>query len=93
MAVPGYIQKTLQMKPEVSKIFDDLDEWLDHCRFNLLDFNPADLHRSQAYKDFARRKHGNFRYQGRNGNAKFHNDNNGERKPYLGKNPRYNREN
>ena len=44
------------MKPEVSKIFDDLEEWLDHCRFNLLDFNQADLYRSPFYKQFAREK-------------------------------------
>ena len=54
MAQPAYIQKTLQMKPEVSKIFDDLEAWLDHCRFNLLPFNPSDLYRSRDYKDFAR---------------------------------------
>ena len=42
------------MKPEVEKIFDDLDAWLDHCRFNLLPFNPADLYKSKEYKDFAR---------------------------------------
>ncbi len=50
MAQPAYIQKTLKMKPEVNKIFDDLEAWLDHCRFNLLPFNPADLYKSQEYK-------------------------------------------
>ena len=54
MAQPNYIQKTLRMKPEVEKIFDDLEAWLDHCRFNLLPFNPSDLYRSQEYKYFAR---------------------------------------
>jgi len=54
MAQPTYIAKTLIMKPEVSKIFDDLDKWLDHCRFNLLPFNPSDLYKSQEYKQFAR---------------------------------------
>ena len=54
MAQPSYIQKTLRMKPEVSKLFDDLDAWLNHCRFNLLPFNPADLYRSKDYKDFQR---------------------------------------
>ena len=54
MAVPGYIQKTLRMKPEVSKIFDDLDAWLDHCRFNLLNFDPKDLYKSREYKEWAR---------------------------------------
>ncbi len=76
MAQPAYIQKTLRLKPEVEKIFDDLDAWLDHCRFNLLPYNPADLYRSKEYKEWAR------------GHEKK--PWNGERKPYLGKNPRYN---
>ena len=54
MAQPAYIQKTLRMKHEVSKIFDDLDAWLDHCRFNLLNYDPKDLYRSQEYKNFQR---------------------------------------
>jgi len=53
MATPNYITKTLRMKPEVSKIFDDLESWLDHCRFNLLPFNPADLYKSKEWRDFA----------------------------------------
>ena len=72
MAQPNFIQKTLVMKPEVTKIFDDLDAWLDHCRFNMIRFNEADLYKSKDYKDFSRAKNG------------------GERRPYLGKNPRYN---
>jgi hypothetical protein len=54
MAIPAYIQKTLVMKPEVSIVFDDLEAWHDHCRFELMDFNPADLYKSQAYRDWAR---------------------------------------
>jgi hypothetical protein len=42
------------MKPEVSKIFSDLETWHDHCRLELIDFNPADLYRSKAYKDWQR---------------------------------------
>jgi len=54
MAQPNYIQKTLRLKPEVTRIFDDLDAWLDHCRINLLPYNPADLYRSQEYRNFQR---------------------------------------
>ena len=78
MAIPAYIQKTLHMKPEVEKIFDDLEAWLDHCRHNLLPFNPADLYKSKDYRDWQYRK---------NGNGKFR-----ERKPYLGNKPRFNNE-
>lgn len=56
MAQPAYIQKTLVMKPEVSKIFDDLDAWLDYCRFNMLPYNPSDMYRSQDYKNFQRQQ-------------------------------------
>jgi hypothetical protein len=52
MAQPSHIQKTLRMKPEVSKIFDDLEKWHDHCRFNLLAFVPSDMYRSQEYRRF-----------------------------------------
>ena len=75
MAIPAYIQKTLRLKPEVNKIFDDLEAWLDHCRLNLINYDPKDLYKSQEYRYFAR---SNW---------------NGERKPYLGKNPRYNNTN
>lgn len=54
MAQPAYIQKTLVMKPEVSKIFDDLEKWHDHCRFEMINFDPKDLYKSQAYKDWVR---------------------------------------
>ena len=54
MSVPAYIQKTLKMKPEVEKIFDDLDKWLDHCRFNLLPFDPADLYKSREWRESQR---------------------------------------
>jgi hypothetical protein len=54
MAQPAYIQKTLVMKPEVNKIFDDLEAWHDYCRFEMIDFNPADMYRSAEYKRFQR---------------------------------------
>ncbi len=73
-------------RPDVVKVWEDLEAWHDYCRFNLLDFNPAHLYKSPEYKEFARKKNGNYRFQGKNGNAKF---NNGERKPYQGNKPRY----
>jgi len=54
MAQPNYIQKTLRLKPEVKKIFEDLETWLDHCRLNLLPYNPADLYKSYEYRNFQR---------------------------------------
>ena len=32
------------MKPQVEKIFDDLDKYHDFCRIELRDFNPAHLY-------------------------------------------------
>ena len=52
MAQPNYIQKTLKMKPEVNKLFDDLDRWLDYCRFNMIKFDQKDLYRSNDYRKF-----------------------------------------
>lgn len=50
MAVSNAIQKTLVMKPEVTQIFEDLEAWHDHCRFEMINFNPADLYKSKEYK-------------------------------------------
>jgi hypothetical protein len=52
MAQPKHIQKTLFMKPEVDRIFNDLDRWLDYCRFNLIKFDQKDLYRSPDYRKF-----------------------------------------
>jgi hypothetical protein len=79
MALPSFIQKTLVMKPEVEKIFDDLDAWLDHCRFNMLPFNPADLYRSQEYRNFQRYQNGGERRPYLGKKPRFENKSNGER--------------
>ena len=54
MAVPKYIEKTLRMSPEITQIFDDIDAYRDHCRFNGLKFNEKDLYRSDQYRKFER---------------------------------------
>jgi hypothetical protein len=56
MANPTFIQKTLKMKPEVTKIFDDLDAWLNYCRLNLINFDRAELYRSNTYRTFIKEK-------------------------------------
>lgn len=48
MSHPAYIQKTLVMKPEVTKIFDDLEAFHDFCRFELLPFDPANLYNRKS---------------------------------------------
>jgi len=72
MAVPAYIQKTLRMKPEVEKIFTDLEAYHDYCRFNMINFNEADLYKSRDWRESQRASGVPY-----------------ERKPYLGKKPRF----
>ncbi len=36
-------------RPDVVRIFEDLEVYLDHCRFELLPFNPADLYDRSSY--------------------------------------------
>lgn len=50
MTTASKMKQYLKMKPEVSKIFDDLEEWLDYCRINLIKYDQADLYKSTEYK-------------------------------------------
>ena len=54
MAQPKWLNKYLTMKPEVSKLFSDLEAWHDHCRLEVINFDPKDLYRSKEYKDWQR---------------------------------------
>ena len=69
------------MKAQVEKIFDDLDNYLDFCRFELRDFNPAHLYDkgNENYRAFLnsqrpprqwqdRRPRGDYNRSGNNGN-------------------------
>lgn len=68
------------MKQQVEKIFDDLDNYLDFCRFELRDFNPAHLYDkgNENYRAFMysqrpprqwqdRRPRGDYNRSGNNG--------------------------
>ena len=68
------------MKPQVEKVFDDLDNYLDFCRFELRDFNPAHLYDkgNENYRAFLnsqrpprqwqdRRPRGDYNRSGNNG--------------------------
>jgi hypothetical protein len=54
MAQPSWLNKYLTMKPEVAKVFDDLDRYLDFCRFELREFNPSHLYNkgNENYRAF-----------------------------------------
>jgi hypothetical protein len=48
MAQPKWLKKYLTMKPEVTRIYDDLDAYLDYCRITLQPFTPTDLYRKES---------------------------------------------
>ena len=79
MANPAWLNKYLTMKPEVSKVFDDLDRYHDFCRFELRDFNPSHLYDkgNENYRAFVNSQRPPRQWSG-------------ERKPYQGNKPRYN---
>ena len=54
MAQPKWLAKYLTMKPEVKKLFEDLEAWHDHCRLEMINFDAKDLYRSKEYKDWQR---------------------------------------
>jgi hypothetical protein len=68
-------------RPDIVKIFDDLEGYYNFCRMELRDYNPADLYRrdSQNYGAYLASKRPRRPWVDR-----------GERKPYQGNKPRYN---
>lgn len=61
MALPNWVKKYLRTKPEVSKIFDDLEEYRDFCSRQGYMFNEADLYNDRSpYGDLIRTKKGKW---------------------------------
>lgn len=52
MANPKWLEKYLRTKPEVNRIFDDLEQYKDYCRLNMLRFDEKDLYKGEQYKKF-----------------------------------------
>jgi hypothetical protein len=75
--------KYFENRPDVVKIFDDLEAYHDYCRIELCEFNPADLYRkdSKNYQNYLYSKRPRRPWVDRN---------NGERRPYQGNRPRHN---
>jgi hypothetical protein len=58
--------------PVIRKVFDDLDKFLDYCRFEGKVFNEADLYKSDAPMWQAYQKYQNYlRAKARNGDRPF----------------------
>jgi len=61
MAQPAWVKKYLRMKPEVTKIFDALDEYREFCVKHGFYFNEADLYKEHSpYGDLQRTKRGKY---------------------------------
>ena len=67
MAQPAWLNKYLRMSPEVTKIYNDLDAWLNYCRFNLIKYDEADLYKSPAYKEWQEKRKRREQWRQRNG--------------------------
>lgn len=45
------------VRPDIDQIFDDLEEYLNYCRFELCKFDPKDLYRKGTHwEEFNRKK-------------------------------------
>ena len=53
---PVWLKKYLRMSPEVTKIYNDLDAWLNYCRFRMIKFDEADLYKSVEYREWQERR-------------------------------------
>ena len=68
-----------ESRPDIVKIFDDLAAFQDFCRMEMAPFDESHLYNRESW---AWRNFDKSRRPKRSGTV--------ERKPYLGKNPRYN---
>jgi hypothetical protein len=62
------------MKSEVRQIFQDLEAWLNYCRFRMIKYDPADLYRSIEYKEWQERRKKRQQWQARNGVVRNYNN-------------------
>lgn len=53
---PKWLPKYLRMTPDVTKIYNDLDAWLNYCRFRMIKFDEADLYKSVEYREWQERR-------------------------------------
>lgn len=61
MAQANWLKKYFRMKPEVTKIFEDLEEYREFCVRQGYAFNEADLYNTMSpFGDFMRTKRGKY---------------------------------
>lgn len=44
------------MKPEVDKIFTDLEDYLNYCRDNMLRYDERDLYKTDQWRKFEKHR-------------------------------------
>lgn len=49
MAQPAWLSKYLKMKPEISRLFQDLESYLAFCQSHGYRFNESDLYNFKSY--------------------------------------------
>ena len=67
MAQQNSSNRNYSMKSEIRQIFNDLDAWLNYCRFRMIKYDEADLYRSVEYKEWQERRKKRQQWQQRNG--------------------------
>ena len=67
MAQQNSSNRNYSMKSEIRQIFNDLDAWLNYCRFRMIKYDEADLYRSPEYKEWQERRKKRQQWQQRNG--------------------------
>lgn len=48
--------KHFGMKPEVEKIFVDLEDYLEYCKDNMLRYDERDLYKSDQWRKFEKHR-------------------------------------
>ena len=61
-------QSYFESRPDVVRVWNDLEEYHDFCRFELRNFNPADLYRKESadYRAYLASKSPRKPYLGKN---------------------------
>ncbi len=72
--------------PEIVKIFEDLEDFHNYCRMELAPFNEADLYNRGSW---VWRGYEKYKKSTTNSVDRIDKPRDTERKPYLGKKPRY----
>jgi hypothetical protein len=52
----NWLKKHFRMKPEVSKIFDDIEDYKNYCRDHMLKFDEKDLYKTPQYHRFEKQR-------------------------------------